>query len=991
MRRASSVVSRYPRRVTAPYVGGANTISSLGLVAGDPLLIPSGQTWTLDCKTPSLGSVTVSGTLVADQTKDVAITASNIDVSATGTLQIGSVVAPYTKKAVITLTGAEAGKGDRFVADLTGSSGAGNGKLARLFASTGAVAETITVTFSSATAFTVSGSVSGALGAGTVGTLFNNKVRFIATAGGTPWAAGHTRTIGVVQLAFFNSGTPRSLQVQIGGKLILIGNPPAIKRTTVNAHVSAAAASLTIAETTGWSRDDEIVIGPTDFYGTAGGTSEKLFVKGKATTPTLPLKGTVVNPKWGVMQYATDTGMSLTPGVLTNDKGVAAPDWAAIPKTLDQRAPVINLTRNIVIQGIDDQAWKDNRFGAHTMYMGLVSEIKLDGVEFRRVGQAGAIGRYPIHWHMLSYATPDGITLPSDGTFLGAASGHYIKNCSVHQSSQRAIVIHGTHGIAVDSNVCYDITAHAIFLEDGAEKSNTITNNVVMKVRSPTASNRLLVELDGGTFQSTGYWYSNPSNTFSGNWASDCQGVGIWNAYAPQCWGLCNEVNENPQNTDLLLHDGNTTHSNLGQGMMTENRQASNAGAFSLGNFRGNVSSGFEITNQKLWKNTGNGYENRIIFGAYRGWTQADNEGQDFHGASSLNDPRSEGNRLLVIGESLNNATSRATATHRNAFASYHEFMNFKDSVAINYPFITPVPGISSFGVGGGVIRLNDIYTEPIYRFNLFSKLKLIGCNAGSRILPPTKDGNPLNGREFTLAGAILDVNGLWTTPGYYWIYDDPFLTYNATGLIDVAPAGQNGKATPDKYYGLKYSDFGFVVNGQMWDTVTMERLDSGTTVVGDWSVPGETQEVGSLFGIMRHASLAKGGRYRLKFPDDVNNQGSILKVLNAADATDNFLIGMQWSNATPVGSALITVSTNVGGWNFNSASLISEGGTITRQLTSAANLAAVEAGGGNLYWQDTTNNLVWVKYVGGLTNPVWAGSYEENQFHKPTYICIKA
>ena len=417
MRRASSVVSRYPRRVTAPYVGGANTISSLGLVAGDPLLIPSGQTWTLDCKTPSLGSVTVSGTLVADQTKDVAITASNIDVSATGTLQIGSVVAPYTKKAVITLTGAEAGKGDRFVADLTGSSGAGNGKLARLFASTGAVAETITVTFSSATAFTVSGSVSGALGAGTVGTLFNNKVRFIATAGGTPWAAGHTRTIGVVQLAFFNSGTPRSLQVQIGGKLILIGNPPAIKRTTVNAHVSAAAASLTIAETTGWSRDDEIVIGPTDFYGTAGGTSEKLFVKGKATTPTLPLKGTVVNPKWGVMQYATDTGMSLTPGVLTNDKGVAAPDWAAIPKTLDQRAPVINLTRNIVIQGIDDQAWKDNRFGAHTMYMGLVSEIKLDGVEFRRVGQAGAIGRYPIHWHMLSYATPDGITLPSDGTF----------------------------------------------------------------------------------------------------------------------------------------------------------------------------------------------------------------------------------------------------------------------------------------------------------------------------------------------------------------------------------------------------------------------------------------------------------------------------------------------------------------------------------------------------------------------------------------------
>jgi hypothetical protein len=67
--------------------------------------------------------------------------------------------------------------------------GVGNGTIDALGGSA-SVAEVITVTFTSSTAFNVSGSVSGALGSGTVGTLFSStKTNFTITAGGTAFAA----------------------------------------------------------------------------------------------------------------------------------------------------------------------------------------------------------------------------------------------------------------------------------------------------------------------------------------------------------------------------------------------------------------------------------------------------------------------------------------------------------------------------------------------------------------------------------------------------------------------------------------------------------------------------------------------------------------------------------------------------------------------------------------------------------------------------------
>ena len=75
--------------------------------------------------------------------------------------------------------------------------GVGTGTIAALGGSAG-VAETITVTFTSATAFGVVGSVSGALGAGVVGTAFSStKVNLTVTAGSTAFVSGDVFTFAV--------------------------------------------------------------------------------------------------------------------------------------------------------------------------------------------------------------------------------------------------------------------------------------------------------------------------------------------------------------------------------------------------------------------------------------------------------------------------------------------------------------------------------------------------------------------------------------------------------------------------------------------------------------------------------------------------------------------------------------------------------------------------------------------------------------------------
>jgi hypothetical protein len=74
--------------------------------------------------------------------------------------------------------------------------GAGNGTIAGLIGGSASVAEAMTITFTSATAFSVVGSVSGALANGVVGTAYADPhINFMITAGATSFVAGDAFTV----------------------------------------------------------------------------------------------------------------------------------------------------------------------------------------------------------------------------------------------------------------------------------------------------------------------------------------------------------------------------------------------------------------------------------------------------------------------------------------------------------------------------------------------------------------------------------------------------------------------------------------------------------------------------------------------------------------------------------------------------------------------------------------------------------------------------
>lgn len=227
---------------------------------------------------------------------------------------------------------------------------------------------------------------------------------------------------------------------------------------------------------------------------------------------------------------------------------------------INERAEIANLSRNIVIQAPEDYATLESKphpyddVGGHIMIMnksGVKGVAKLDSLELRRMGQAGYMARYPFHWHL-----------------SGNVQGQYIKNSSIHDSFQRCIVVHGTNYALVQNNVCYNIKGHGIFLEDGNEIKNQITNNLVMSTIYPKESNLLLdsehiSSNQKGRFHAvSSFWISNPDNNVNWNTASGSEGTGFWNAFK-------DEVIKNgvvvarPAETATLKFWHNTAHANV--------------------------------------------------------------------------------------------------------------------------------------------------------------------------------------------------------------------------------------------------------------------------------------------------------------------------------------------------------------------------------------------------------------------------------------------
>lgn len=175
--------------------------------------------------------------------------------------------------------------------------------------------------------------------------------------------------------------------------------------------------------------------------------------------------------------------------------------------TVEVRAEVGLLSRNVLFQGYSDPTWSSYKaaekceagfnpaeFATQTCFLGRygpelgsdefggqimissasskpgTANARFSNVEFTHVGQSFRIGRYPIHFHM-NHDLP----------------GSYVKECAIHKSFNRAVNIHATNYLTIERNVIYDILGGAYFLEDGIEIANTFAYNLAVFVRTSSS------------------------------------------------------------------------------------------------------------------------------------------------------------------------------------------------------------------------------------------------------------------------------------------------------------------------------------------------------------------------------------------------------------------------------------------------------------------------------------------------------------------------
>lgn len=295
----------------------------------------------------------------------------------------------------------------------------------------------------------------------------------------------------------------RGIMLMNGARLNLHATTNGLQnRTRLSQNANAQTSTLTLAQPmTGWRVGDEIVIAATGHH---------IHESERRTIVDINSNRTVIQLNQPLSHYHHGQAEGYSNG---------STNW-----TLDERAHVINLERNITIASINDQFWGQG-FGAHVMLMSG-SQGYVQGVKFERVGQIARLGRYPFHWHE-----------------IGNANGQYVRDSVVVQSTNRCYTIHATNFATLDNNACYDHLGHGYFLEDGNETGNTISNNIGIWSKKPPVGQELLFsDIDPGdepgmsigrqrAVGPSTYWITHPTNTIVNNVSIASEGTGFWMSF----------------------------------------------------------------------------------------------------------------------------------------------------------------------------------------------------------------------------------------------------------------------------------------------------------------------------------------------------------------------------------------------------------------------------------------------------------------------------
>jgi hypothetical protein len=607
-----------------------------GVVPGpnDDVTISLGNTVLLDVNTTVL-SISVNGTLNADQSKDLSVSARYIMVH--GAFNWGSELNPYTRKGVITLTGSD--------------------KSANI------------------------------MGMG-------------------------TKMIGVM-----------------GGGTLRLHGQNRVNWTMLNQTAAVNATSIVLQDAVDWNIGEEIIITTTgrehdlDKKLNYTQTEKRTITAISSDRKTISLDKPLQYLHYGSLQTYTN-------GTKT---------W-----TLDERAEVGLLTRNLKVQG--DASSETNQFGGHIMSMDGCKAY-LSGVELFRMGQAGLNARYPFHWHL----TND-------------VKGQFFKGSSVHHSFQRAVTVHAAQNATVQDNVMYDILGHAIFLEDGNETGTLVKNNLISYVHKPDRDKvirpsdvfNLPSRIDGPS----GIWVSHPTNDLVNNAVSSC-GTGIWYALLDHPDGPSFDPNVRVNNKPLGNVDGNRTHSCYAGFMVdfadVDNRSRTEAVHYHCpaGQVVKNATS-FHCLRTLWWRGNAATFENAMTANPY---THQGGNVFTFYGTFK---------NSLMVGHSANKTSSSDVMMYGTAmYDGNHELVNchFENFDKTNQAITTMIGGASK--------------NLPMTMENCTKK------NARVMHLSKTWDGNPEE--QNTYSSLIWDKTGQILGAANRWsVLNHPFLTDNTFTKLDA-------------------------------------------------------------------------------------------------------------------------------------------------------------------------------------------------------------
>ncbi len=433
-----------------------------------------------------------------------------------------------------------------------------------------------------------------------------------------------------------NSFSYRGMIVNAYGKLTLNGSHGMVMVAKLNATLEKNVSEIVLDRNvnTVWKLNDEIAIAPTSYH---PGEGESFIIVGFPAANRVKLNRVSTYRHYGRSQnFATSRGTI----------------------TLDQRAEVINLTRNIVIKAdesavaISDADLPDSQLGGHVM-VHKGGGAWIDSVEFSRMGQAGIMARYPFHWHL-----------------AGNVPGQYIRNSSIHKSFQRCITVHQTNQATVDRNSCFNFKGHGFFLETGNEVNNVITNNIGIGAKAPSPGKILLASdnpkesesgVTGMRFPAVSvFWISHPQNIVKNNIAAGSVGTGFWMTFIDEVreyvnGGYNGAVLSQPNLANTTEFHNNIAHSTLvghtwdgGPDLNTPTNNPNNPMDRRIGTAHYKPQNIPVFRNLVAWKNANVGIYFRGHTAVFENAVLADNGWQMFFAYNQI------ARNSLVIGRSAN-------------------------------------------------------------------------------------------------------------------------------------------------------------------------------------------------------------------------------------------------------------------------------------------------------------------------------------------------